>query len=212
MLIGFMQQRKFLCPILVQRSPSKRLVLRPWAEIQSKQSSVQHNLNEKRAGRGPGRAALGAGAKEPLNQSSSAQCRIFCPIRALQKVGNPYRIPPLFEGSAEAKSLGIRACRLNQSFPSLQRLPGRLLWFLSCRNKKGTPPAGVGEHLSAESAKPLCRFPVCFPGSGIKICTKLRKPDKQNRINSPGAAWGIFLLTRTARPAEGSARPPPPPA
>ncbi len=82
--------------------------------------------------------------KEPLNQSSSAECRIFYHIRALQKVGNTYSISPLFEGSAEAKSLGIRACRLNQRFPRLQRLPGRLLWFLSCRDKKGTPPAGSG--------------------------------------------------------------------
>ena len=26
----------------------------------------------------------------------------------------------------------------------MQRLPGRLLCFLSCRHKKGRPPAGVG--------------------------------------------------------------------
>ena len=53
---------------------------------------------------------------EPLNKSSSAECRIFYHIRAVQKVGNTYSISPLFELSAEAKSLGIRSCRFNQSF------------------------------------------------------------------------------------------------
>ena len=123
-----------------------------------KPSPVQHNLNEKRAGRGPGRAALGAGAKEPLNQSSSsssADCRIFCPVRALQKVGNPYRIPPLFELSAEAKSLGIRACRLNQSFPS---------------NSAPPRPASLVPFLPGQERN--------APGSWFKICTRPRKPDK----------------------------------
>ncbi len=56
-------------------------------------------------------------AKEPLNKSSSAGLRIFCPIRAVLKAGNTYSIPPLSELSAEPKSSAASSCRFNQSFP-----------------------------------------------------------------------------------------------
>ena len=55
--------------------------------------------------------------KEPLNKSSSAGLRIFCPIRAVLKAGNTYSIPPLSELSAETKSSAASSCRFNQSFP-----------------------------------------------------------------------------------------------
>ncbi len=62
--------------------------------------------------------------KEPLNKSSSAECRIFCPIRTVQKVGNTYSIPPLFELSAVPKSLDISSCRFSQRF--LKSIPASL--------------------------------------------------------------------------------------
>ena len=146
------------------------------SNIRPKESSVQHNLNQKRAGRGPGRAALGAGAKEPLNKSSSAECRIFYHIRAVQKVGNTYSISPLFEGSAEAKSLGIRSCRLNQSFPSNSAPPrsASLVPFLPRQERNA--PGRVGEHLSRKAAKPLRRFPFCFPAVGSKFVPSCVNP------------------------------------
>ena len=55
--------------------------------------------------------------KEPLNKSSSAGRRIFCPTRAVLKAGNTYSIPPLSELSSEAKSSAASSCRFNQSFP-----------------------------------------------------------------------------------------------
>ena len=53
---------------------------------------------------------------EPLNNSSAAGQRIFFPIRAVQKTGNPYRIPPFSEPSAGKKSLAASSCRIIQSF------------------------------------------------------------------------------------------------
>lgn len=54
--------------------------------------------------------------KEPLNKSSSAEQRIFCPIRAVQKTGNTSSIPVLFELSPVTKSLAVSSCRFNQRF------------------------------------------------------------------------------------------------
>ena len=56
--------------------------------------------------------------REPLNKSSSAGRRIFCPTRAVLKAGNTQSIPPLSELSAETKSSAASSCRFNQSFPS----------------------------------------------------------------------------------------------
>ena len=42
----------------------------------------------------------GCSVKETLNNSSAAGQQIFFPIRAVQKTGNPYRIPPFSEPSA----------------------------------------------------------------------------------------------------------------
>ena len=55
--------------------------------------------------------------KETLNKSSAAGQRIFCPIRAVLKMGNTYSIPPFPELSAEPKSSAVSSCRFNQSFP-----------------------------------------------------------------------------------------------
>ena len=49
--------------------------------------------------------------REPLNPSSAAERRIFCPIRAVCKAGNTYSIPPLFKLSTEPKSLDVSSCR-----------------------------------------------------------------------------------------------------
>ncbi len=54
--------------------------------------------------------------REPLNKSSSAGRRIFCPTRAVLKAGNTQSIPPLSELSAETKSSAASSCRFNQSF------------------------------------------------------------------------------------------------
>ena len=56
------------------------------------------------------------GIKEPLNKSAAAERRIFSPIRAVQKTGNTYSIPPFFEPSAGEKSLAASSCRIIQSF------------------------------------------------------------------------------------------------
>ena len=54
--------------------------------------------------------------KGPLNKSSSAERRIFCPIRAVLKTGNTYSIPLFSELSAKPKSSAASSCRFNQSF------------------------------------------------------------------------------------------------
>ena len=53
---------------------------------------------------------------EPLNKSATAERRVFCPIRAGQKTGNPYRILPFSEPSAGEKSLAASSYRMIQSF------------------------------------------------------------------------------------------------
>ena len=58
--------------------------------------------------------------REALNKSSSAEQRIFCPIRAVRKTGNTSSIPVFFELSPVTKSLAVSSCRFNQSFPSLR--------------------------------------------------------------------------------------------
>ena len=54
--------------------------------------------------------------KETLNNSSASGQRIFSPIRAVPKTGNPYRIPPFSEPSAGEKPLAASSCRMIQSF------------------------------------------------------------------------------------------------
>ena len=61
--------------------------------------------------------------REPLNKLATAEQRIFSPIRAVQKTGNPYRIPPFSEPSAGEKSLAASSCRMIQSFHSMVILP-----------------------------------------------------------------------------------------
>ncbi len=54
--------------------------------------------------------------KEALNQSPSAEQRIFFPARAASKAGNTYSIPPLLNPSFREKSLAVSSRRLNQRF------------------------------------------------------------------------------------------------
>ena len=54
--------------------------------------------------------------KEALNQSPSAEQRIFFPARAASKAGNTYSIPPLLNPSIREKSLAVSSRRLNQRF------------------------------------------------------------------------------------------------
>ena len=71
-------------------------------------------------------------AKETLNNSSAAGQRIFSPIRAVQKTGNTYSIPPFSEPSVGEKSLAASSCRIIQSFPKHQFTFPPLFQFLSC--------------------------------------------------------------------------------
>ena len=54
--------------------------------------------------------------RETLNNSSAAGKLIFSPIRAVQKTGNTYSIPPFSEPSVGEKSLAASSCRIIQSF------------------------------------------------------------------------------------------------
>ena len=61
-------------------------------------------------------------AMEPLNKSSAAERRIFCPNRSVLKSGNTSSIPPISELSVEPKSTVVSSCRFIQSFPIKKRL------------------------------------------------------------------------------------------
>ena len=54
--------------------------------------------------------------KEPLNNTAAAERRVFCPIRAVPKLGNTQSIPPISVLSAESKSLATSSCRIIQRF------------------------------------------------------------------------------------------------
>ena len=64
---------------------------------------------------------------ETLNNSSAAEQRIFSPIRAVQKTGNTYSIPPFSEPSAGEKSLAASSCRIIQSFLMIIFLRNRIV-------------------------------------------------------------------------------------
>ena len=61
--------------------------------------------------------------KEPLNNSATAGWRVFCPIRAVPKLGNTQSIPAISVLSAEPKSLATSSCRIIQRFPNRSKPP-----------------------------------------------------------------------------------------
>ena len=61
--------------------------------------------------------------KEALNQSPSAEQRIFFPSCAVSKAGNTQSIPPFWKPSSGEKSLAVSSRRLIQSFPVEVLLP-----------------------------------------------------------------------------------------
>ena len=61
-------------------------------------------------------------SKEPLNNSATAGWRVFCPIRAVPKLGNTQSIPAISVLSAEPKSLATSSCRMIQRFPRTHQL------------------------------------------------------------------------------------------
>ena len=56
--------------------------------------------------------------KETLNNSVSAEQRIFCPIRAVLKMGNTSSIPAFPKLSTEPKSSAVSSYLIIQSFPN----------------------------------------------------------------------------------------------
>ena len=83
--------------------------------------------------------------REPLNQSSAAEQRIFSPIRSASKAGNTYSIPPLLELSASEKTLAASACRLNQSFPGIPEGTSNLKKNLEKKSIDKEPPAAYSD-------------------------------------------------------------------
>ena len=71
-------------------------------------------------------------SKEPLNNSATAGWRVFCPIRAVPKLGNTQSIPAISVLSAEPKSLATSSCRIIQRFLRNQAVP----FFISSENSK----------------------------------------------------------------------------
>ena len=55
--------------------------------------------------------------KETLNNSVSAEQRIFCPIRAVLNMGNTSSIPAFPKLSSESKSSAVSSYLIIQSFP-----------------------------------------------------------------------------------------------
>ena len=71
--------------------------------------------------------------KEALNQSPSAEQRIFFPAHAASKAGNTYSIPPLLNPSSREKSLAVGSRRFNQSFLKSHSPNSRVF----CRHEMG---------------------------------------------------------------------------
>ena len=98
--------------------------------------------------------------KEPLNKSSSAGRRIFCPTRAVLKAGNTYSIPPLSELSAETKSSAASSCRFIQSFLTESRgrwKPGRETAGIPITSELGFQThVSVGAFVQATSVPRAC--------------------------------------------------------
>ena len=71
--------------------------------------------------------------------------------------------------------------------------PGRLLWFLSCRSKKGTPPAGMTSETRAEAEPKPNKPPAGIPASSFpKAKTKTHHKGgiyarKQTHTHPPAA-------------------------
>ena len=72
--------------------------------------------------------------RKPLNNSATAGWRVFCPIRAVPKLGNTQSIPAISVLSAEPKSLATSSCRIIQRFPRNQAVP----FLISSENSKRT--------------------------------------------------------------------------
>ena len=129
-------------------------------------------------------------------------------------------IPAPNERRAGKGSRGRAALKSGSN--QLSASPGRLLWFLSCRSKKGTPPAGLTSETFAET-EPKPETPR--QGAAVRPSKRLnpnRKrptyPNKngwitKSKVIQPNGLYRRFgkALFFNIRPASGRKSPPPVP-